>query len=840
MRLSFSHFTLTAHLRVLSRLGFFWLGLVVACPAQAYTPKPTQRFQRPALTHPHRSHTDLPLRRIAPVVPNVRKPKPKIWVAQADTNVRGRTSNCRVNWNARIRIDFQQSQILEVVRWIAKLTCQNFILSDRIRGSQLNIISSTQVSVREAYQAFFAALKANEMTAYRSGAYWKIIYTRDSLRRPVQTYVDPKTTLPNRDEVVTYLHRIQHLDVNQIAGLVRQLASPSGGVIPYQAGSILIITDYATNLRRIRKVLSTLDVPQDSTKDNIYVVQVKYAEAQNIAQKIQQLFEMGPRNPAQPRRQVIRGPRIVRGRRGAVVRAPTPATPQKQQDDLSEDAYRITKMIADERTNQIILLTNARALKRVIKLLKDLDVPLPNDGQIWVHQLKFATAEEMAQTLSQLTQGTQQQRGNRARGAGGVRRRATEQFEGEVKITADKATNSLVVIASRRDYENLQRVVAELDRARKQVFVEIVVLEVSQEKSRELGLTFHGSQAQSIPGFDTNKPAVGVLGTRLGGINSLILDPSALLGIAFGLRGSELPNTAGIFGTTGIPSFGVLIRALQSNTDVDIISTPHILTTANEEATLQVGQNVPFIAGTTFTGASIAGVPPIRNIQRQDVALTLKLKPQVDEGDYIRMDFEQELTELAGNDPELGPTTTKRRIKTVVLARNQQTVVIGGLMRDKITYGTSKVPILGDIPLIGALFRVRQKSLEKRNLLVFLTPYVITKMEDFRNIFRQKMDERKQFLQLFHTEGHKSELWKYRNYERTYGFVEQVDMMLHRGEREAKKMQALQLQSAQESAKQAKQGGQTKPTSDKPVGKTSPNQQSPASAQPGSQKTTHP
>ncbi len=710
----------------------------------------------------------------------------------AGTKIKGKTRKCRVRWNLKVLLDYKQAKMSTVVRWIAKQTCQNFILSDRVRGQPLNIISATRVTVREAYRAFFAALQANQMTAYRVGPYWKIIFTRDSRRSPIRTIVKPGGSLPIRDEVVTYLHRLKHLDVNQVAGVVRQLASPSGGVIPYQSGSILIITDYAPNLRRVKRILNTLDVPQDSTRDQIYVLRVKYAEAQAITQKLRQLFQVGKRRG---RRRIIRRRRRPRRRRRKAR-----AVRGKSKSSYGEDAYRITKMVADERTNQIMILSNPRAIKRVSKLMRDLDIPLPNDGQIWVHRLKFATADELAQTLSQITKGTRKRRRRRRRRSG--RRKAAEQFEGEVKITADKATNSLVVIASRRDYDSLKRVIAELDRARKQVFIEVVVMEVSISKSRELGLAFH--TAKNVTGDATN-PSIGLLGTNLAGLNSLILDPSALLGLAFGLRGSNVPNsTSFLGGTIGLPSFGVVVRAIQSNSDVDIISTPHILTTANKEATLQVGQNVPFISGTTFTGASTSGIPPIRNVQRQDVALTLKIKPQVDAGDYVRLDFEQELTELAGNDPELGPTTTKRRIKTVVLARDRQTVVIGGLMRNKVTYGISKVPFLGDIPLIGALFRVRKRSMEKRNLLVFLTPYVITSVEDFRAIFRQKMDERRQFAQMFHTSNQRAELWKYRNYDRSFGFIEQLDTTLRRGKKEANTMRQKQLASAKETEKARK------------------------------------
>jgi len=361
-------------------------------------------------------------------------------------------------------------------------------------------------------------------------------------------------------------------------------------------------------------------------------------------------------------------------------------------------------------------------------------------------------------------------------------------------------------VASRRDYESLIHVIKKLDIARKQVFIELAILEVSMRKTNELGLAVHHSA--NVTG-DQQNPALSILGTAFSGLNSLVLDPSALMGLAFGLRGKTVTGSENLLGggasaagtaatgglNIGIPSFGVLIRAIQTDSDVDIISTPHILTTANEEATLQVGQNVPFISGTTFTGAATAGVPPIRNIQRQDVALTLKIKPKVDAGDYVRLDFEQELTELADQNPELGPTTTKRKIKTVILAKDRQTVVIGGLLRNKITHSISKVPVLGDIPLLGALFRLKRKEKEKRNLLVFLTPYIISGNKDFRRIYEQKMEERRQFLKLFYGGKGKNKVPQQFNYSRSFGLFEQIDRSVQRGAKEAKRMRKNKLKS---------------------------------------------
>ncbi len=714
--------------------------------------------------------------------------------------VTGAFPRCKVKWNILVLPDFKDADITTVVKWISKQTCQNFIFSNRLRGNRLTIISKRPVRLRDAYRAFFSALEANGMTVYRVGRYWKIIYARDASNRPIPLY-KKSSSLPMREEMVTYIYRFKYIDINQIHGLIRQMLPSTGRLIIYNPSNTMILIDYAANIRRIAKIIQTLDIPQESTRDRIYVLKIKYAEVQTIAQKLTQLFQIGRKG----RRNVRRARRYRRRSRLALK---VKAKGKAASDEGDEDAYRITKMVADERTNQLIVLCNPRALRRISKLLKDLDIPLPYEGQIWVHRLQFANSDELAQTLSQLTRGTRQRRYSRRyrRSRRYTRRKAAEQFEGEVKITSDKATNSLVVIASRRDFESLLKVIKQLDIPRKQVFIEIVILEVSQEKARELGLTFHKADNLSS---DKQNPILGILGTRLGGSNSLILDPAALTGLAFGLRGATLPNTAGLLGPNipGIPSFGVLIRALQTSTDVDIISTPHILTTANKEASLQVGQNVPFIAGTTYTGVGIAGIPPIRNIQRQDVALTLKIKPQVNAGNYVRLDFEGELTELAGNDPELGPTTTKRRVKTVIIAKDRQTVVIGGLIRDRVSYNVSKIPVLGDIPFLGTLFRYRSRNVEKRNLLIFLTPYIIREMEDFRRIFKEKMRERQQFIALYQLRSHPFKWWETFNPSRSHGFIDYLKQKIEQGEREAREIEEkVRAEEQREDSKESKKG----------------------------------
>jgi general secretion pathway protein D len=708
------------------------------------------------------------------------------------TKVIGGRDNCKFKWSQKVRPDFKKADVITLVKWIAKQTCQNFIVSDKVMRTPLYVISERDVTLRDAYNAFLAALRESQMLTVRVGRFWKLVPITQARQVPITTITNENTKLiPGRDEIITYIYRLKYLDANQVAGLVRQLIT-AGAVIPYPTNGVLIMTDYGPNIRRVVGILRALDIEQAAAHDRMYILQVRYAQAQEMAAKIQQLFQVGQQEQVAQRRPGLAAKPIA-GKPAA------PAPGQKGGDE-SADAYRLSKIVADERTNQLVVLCSPLALKRVSKFLSDLDIPLPDDGQIRVHNLKFASAEELAQTLSQLTQGTSSQRQRPVRRpATTAQKKASELFEGEVKITADKATNSLVIVASRRDYESLMRVVERLDIARKQVFVEIVILEVSVDKSRDLGLTFNAGS--NLTG-DAQQPTLGLLGTQLGGLNSLVLDPSALTGLALGLRGSDVPGSAGLFGNSafGLPSFGVVVRALQSNTDVDIISTPHVLTTANEEATLQVGQNVPFIAGTTITGGIAGGIPAIRNIQRQDVALTLKLKPQIDAGSYIRMDFEQELTELAGQDPELGPTTTKRKIKTVVLAKDNQTVVIGGLMRDKVTNGVSKVPILGDIPLLGTLFKVQNRIVEKRNLLVFMTPYIIHSMYDFKRIFRNKMKERQDFLDTFYAYSRKK-TEPYTRGDKTFGIFERMVRRMDQGKSQAREMEKQGVKPVTEKAK---------------------------------------
>ena len=349
-------------------------------------------------------------------------------------------------------------------------------------------------------------------------------------------------------------------------------------------------------------------------------------------------------------------------------------------------------------------------------------------------------------------------------------------FSGEVKITADKNTNSLVVIASQADYRNLVKVVERLDIRRRQVFVEAVIMEVNLQNDLDVGVSMHGGTVVNDVSFrNAHGDAPVVVGSELGGLSSLggIGSLSSLGGFLAGIQGPPItvPGTS-----IQIPSFAILLNALQTSSDVNVISTPHVIMSDNTEGEITVGQNVPFQAayapgasaltgltgttGTTAAGSAAAGSllglgglgSLYAPIQRQNVELRLRIKPQINESDYVRLDVDEQTEEIASVDKVLGPTTSKRTAKTTVVAKDQETVVIGGLIQERSIRDVSKVPVLGSLPVLGWLFRSETTKKTRTNLLLFLTPYIIRDQSDYRRIFERKMAERAEFVKRFYGE----------------------------------------------------------------------------------------
>ncbi len=666
--------------------------------------------------------------------------------------------------NVRVNIDFREAELNDVVMWISALTGRNFIIADTINASKkITIISPQPVSIGEAYRAFIAALNMNGLTIVPFGRFLKIVEAGGAERQTLEPS-DSMSSIPADDRMVTHIHQLQHVSISTVQSVLDALKTDSASLIPYEPTNTLIITETGSNLRRLLSVLERLDVPSGQEQINIY--QVQYAAAEDLKTVLLEIFEQDENAPQ---------PQAERPRRRSRRRSD-----EAEADAAAEDggvtAVAVSEIIADDRTNQLIIIANERSYEQILEIIGHLDVPIPGEGQIHVLFLENADATELASTLQSLTQSVEEQREETnvslARGdsddSGAPQAAITATFSGDISITADEATNSLVVVASLRDFLALRNVVGQLDRRRQQVYVEAVIMEVSLNRQNQFGIALNGGYLPSIGGEEV--PIFGA--TTVGSLSSVILDPSSLMGLGVGLRGPAIEGTAEALGLpVDLPSFGAVLQALQTDNDVNVLSTPHILTMDNEEAEIVVGENIPFISGISgglgglgslggldieglagglggFGGGFGGGFPSVA-VQRQDVALTLRITPQINESNFVRLEIEEQVEDVQSIDPVLGPRTTTRQARTTVVVQDQQTIVIGGLMRDSVVRDENKIPVLGDIPIIGRLFRNTQTRNTKTNLLLLLTPYIIRDTVDFQAIFRRKMEEREEFIEYF-------------------------------------------------------------------------------------------
>jgi general secretion pathway protein D len=643
-------------------------------------------------------------------------------------------SDCTKNrQRGPFKLDFQKADILDIVKFISELTCKNFIIPDNLRQGKITIMSPLSVTVDEAYQAFLSALEVNKLTIVPSGRYLKLMGQRDSISATIPFYMEDGK-FPVDDRMITKLIKLDYVDANTLTPTLKQLASKDGDIFTYAPTNTIIISDTGNNLFRLEQIIKQLDVP--GSEEEIQLVQVNFATASQLAEKLTSIYD------------------IKQGQKPAVTTVPPKVASAKGAESKGDERgeIRISKITADDRTNKLIVVGSPKSFKEILELIRKLDVPISGEGQVHVYYLDNADAEQLASTLGHLSQGAKSGGAAKAPpGAKGGSAQSAELFSGEVKVTADKSTNSLVIIASAGDYKNIVNVIRRLDVRRRQVFIESVIMEVTLTDTMDLGIAVSGGTALSANG--TKFPLFG--GTMLGGLNSVSTDLASLAsmgGLISGVQGPPIDGVTLGSAKISIPSFGVVLRALQQNSNVNTLSTPNLLTTDNEDAEILVGQNIPYQSGFTSAvgGTSVNSFNPIVSIQRMDVALKLKVKPQINNSDYVKLNVEEEVSEVTAQDQLLGPTTSKRSAKTVIIARDQQTVAIGGLIKDNTTQTTYKVPFFGDIPVLGWLFRNKHSQVTKTNLIMFLTPYIIKDRDDFRKIFERKMKERQDFIQAFY------------------------------------------------------------------------------------------
>ncbi|NIS69749.1 MAG: type II secretion system secretin GspD, partial [Proteobacteria bacterium] len=601
-----------------------------------------------------------------------------------------------------ITVNFQDTNLRVVIKFISELTGKNFIVDSKVKG-RVTVISPTKITIEEAYRMFESILEVEGYTTIPAGRIIKIVPAREAKTSGIDTIPDKERRALRGEQFVTRIIHLNYIDADSVTPVIKPLVSRESSLVTYSYTNDIILTDNIPNVRKVLNLLEELDV--EGFQVEISVLPLEFANAKELASELLTIFE-------------AKAPPTTR-----------PTKRAKQPTVTGVGTKRPVKIIPDERTNSLVVVASGDDTRQVEELVVKLDVPPPiGKGRINVVYLKNADSEELATTLKEITAAGKKVE---VPGQKGV------ELAGDVVITPDKATNSLVITASPQDFEVLKGVIEQLDIRRPQVFVEGLIMEVSMDRLRELGVEF-----RSIP-EDLAKDT-SVADTKVFGGTSFIgpiTDPFSLQGLALGAADGTIT-----FGGVTFLNVGALIRALETDTDTNILSTPHLLTTDNEEAEIVVAENVPFLVRTTATASGF----PVEEIERKDVGLTLRITPQISEGDFLRLNIYEEISQVQPAGTVQGAvdlTTLKRSARTTVVVRDHQTVVIGGLIADNVTDSVSKVPWLGDIPLLGHLFRSTQTTTRKNNLLIIITPHIVRTSRDLEGFYKEKRGEMEKILE---------------------------------------------------------------------------------------------
>ena len=664
---------------------------------------------------------------------------------------------CEHMINGMVYLNVVNLPVTDIIKRIACYTKRNFILTEELKG-QVTIIAHEPVTVNQAYEAFVSALERLGYTTVEIGKNTKVVRTSTAGNSPLKYSTDKQ--LPSSDRFITQIIQLENVSVSEISTIVKDLSGPDAKIITYAPTNTMIITDAAINIRRVYDIISQMDVA--SPKSKLKIIPLQHATANEVERIVREVY--GTEDSSSKSANNNKSKTTKRNKRG---KNATPPPVDNSATNVGEQGRYIEKLISDERTNSIILMANEEALNDVLDLIADLDVDVDPSSRAQIHvlYLEHAKAEDVAQVLSNLTEGTRSSSSRNSNTSRNNRnstspksttnksdtvstaQSAVAALEEGVKITSDENTNSLVIIATPDQMRYLRQVIEKLDIRRKQVFVEAVILELASDDQFDIGLGAHLGK----PGDDGS---LSIFSSQLNG-SSFGLSADLLSGMAMGVFGEpvsvDVSDGLGGKSSLSVPAFGIALNALQSNSAVNILSTPNILTMDNEEASIVVGRNIPFPVSTGRDNNN----NPIISYQREDVAITLKVTPQINESDYVTLTVFQEVQEVEEDSQGLdiataGFITSKRSADTTVVVRDNQTVVIGGLIGATDTEVETKIPILGDIPIFGKLFRGKRVSSRKSNMLIFLTPHVIDDESDLEEVYRIKVAQRQEFIRRFY------------------------------------------------------------------------------------------
>ncbi|MBI5903342.1 MAG: type II secretion system secretin GspD [Deltaproteobacteria bacterium] len=596
--------------------------------------------------------------------------------------------------SGKILINFVDVDIISLAGFISKITGKNIIYDSNITG-KVTIVAPSRIDTEEAFDIFTSVLKLKGYAIVYTGMAYKIVPAAEVKQGPLEVLSGDKG-LRRNEEYMARVISLNYVQSQDVLSMLQPLVSREGYIASFAKSNAILVVDSSLNIDKILKITAMIDAePLAYTPEIVYL---KHSQAESVGQSLKQLKA---------------------GRMGV---------------GRTDKTYAVGESgpIADKRLNAIILYGSPEENGTYRKLIAALDVPSPEtSSRVNVYYLENADAAEVAKVLEGLTrqQQTHTSAVGAAPGADGAQK---------LSITADKSTNSLIITASPEEYQSVVQVVQKLDRRPKQVFVEAMITEVSINKTLELGAKWRLAAEKdgqpvliggtgSIDTTTVQSVLTGMAGLTLGGLGNLMTVP--------------LTNSDGTVTNLTVPGFAAMLSLSDLKDVINVLSTPNILTSDNKEAEIIVGENVPFLSKLESTAAT-TGQTLLQSIERKDVGITLRIKPQISEGGYIKLDIYQEISALeTASVTTADVVTTKRSAKTSVVVKDKQTVVIGGLIQDKETKSVSKVPLLGDIPFLGWLFKSTSTERQKTNLLVFLTPTIVNDFDTLNALKDRKQLE---------------------------------------------------------------------------------------------------
>ena len=737
--------------RFLFKIGLFWVAMplayCLAWPANAQENQkqivrpvtrpadPTEASPSATQAGPETRSADMPLTKLPAMQPGPVTRLPQTGAAGANESARpadtpliklpatqaGPVTRSKQKGAAGpdlVTLNFINADIEGMVKVVSEITGKNFVLDPRVKGT-ITIVSAKPMRRTLVYDVFLSALRLQGFAAVEGGGIVRIVPEADAKLHSSPTLGPLDPAHPGGDRIETRIFTLKHESAALTLPILRPLIAPNNAIAAYPNSNTLVITDYASNLLRLEKIIDTIDQP--SGRDPV-AIPLQYASAVDVAVTVNRLFAEAA---------------------------------QAQGAPASDPTQRFT-VVADARSNS--LLARAGDATRLIQLRKFvamLDSPTNAGGNIHVVYLKNAEAVKLAETLRAIyngdaspaaatrtslstpaslgaspstsastTTGTTMQTGTGPTPLGASPSSSASSASGASAasgiIQADPATNSIIITAPDAIYNNLRAALDKLDVRRAQVYVEAVIAEVSTDLAAEFGI-----QWQDLNGLNTNT-AQPFGGTNFGTTGQNIIGISQNPGTAgAGLNVGIVKGQVSIPGVGQIVNLGLLVRALQSDTKSNILSTPTLLTLDNEEASIVIGQNVPFITGAYAVSGAATTPTPFQTVERHDVGVTLQIKPQISEGGTVRLQLYQEVSSIQSQTNPAGVITNKRAVGSTILVDDGQLVAIGGLIQDTVTDGVQKVPVLGDLPLVGGLFRYKTREHNKTNLMIFLRPTLV-------------------------------------------------------------------------------------------------------------------